>query len=310
MEPSLSLPLPPVNKKSATTATASNAQNFDGDGADVLNDQQFALTPLLGLPPAFGSTYVGETFACTLCANNELRDAAADRREEGTVVEAEVEAASRREAENGRAEPRSVTGVRMSAEMQTPSNPGGIPLKLRAASLTSSAATGDALDESGGMAESAQEQDAPVDLGPGENLQRTVHYELREQGTHYLAITITYNEHQREEGGGGRIVGARVRSFRKLYQFVAQTLLGVRTKAGEVAPVRSTVRKGEVAEGRKEPKKFALEAQIENFGDVAVVLEVCQLHYQTYVRNLQINLLTCGERLPKLIQNLHFDLDP
>ena len=29
------------------------------------------LTPLLTLPPSFGAAYVGESFACTLCANNE-----------------------------------------------------------------------------------------------------------------------------------------------------------------------------------------------------------------------------------------------
>ncbi|KAL1302168.1 hypothetical protein AAFC00_002599 [Neodothiora populina] len=32
----------------------------------------YSLTPLLQLPPAFGAAYVGTTFSCTLCANNEL----------------------------------------------------------------------------------------------------------------------------------------------------------------------------------------------------------------------------------------------
>ncbi|KAF2150616.1 hypothetical protein K461DRAFT_295877 [Myriangium duriaei CBS 260.36] len=34
-------------------------------------DSPFPLTPLLTLPPSFGAAYVGESFACTLCANNE-----------------------------------------------------------------------------------------------------------------------------------------------------------------------------------------------------------------------------------------------
>ena len=47
----------------------------------------------LTLPPAFGSAYVGETFSCTLCANNELTAGA------GRVV----------------------SSIKMRAEMQTPS---------------------------------------------------------------------------------------------------------------------------------------------------------------------------------------------
>ena len=35
-------------------------------------EDKFSLAPLLTLPPAFGSAYVGERFACTLCTNNEL----------------------------------------------------------------------------------------------------------------------------------------------------------------------------------------------------------------------------------------------
>ncbi|KAL9604968.1 MAG: hypothetical protein Q9219_000156 [cf. Caloplaca sp. 3 TL-2023] len=38
----------------------------------VSADDNFICSPLLTLPPAFGSAYVGETFSCTLCANNEL----------------------------------------------------------------------------------------------------------------------------------------------------------------------------------------------------------------------------------------------
>lgn len=42
-------------------------------GFDGRTDDQFILGPVLTLPPAFGAVFVGETFSCTLCANNELR---------------------------------------------------------------------------------------------------------------------------------------------------------------------------------------------------------------------------------------------
>ena len=187
--------------------------------------------------------------------------------------------------------------MRMVAEMQTPSNPSGVPLSLQegvASSRSSSGMTGNATMKSdvevdrmregknsnNDASNPGKELDAPVDLAPGETLLRTVHFDLREPGTHYLAVTITYEERQREEGEGGQIVGARVRSFRKLYQFVAQTLLGIRTKAGEITSVRNASKKSqkkeeeEEEEGRRERKRFALEAQIENLGDVTVVLEV------------------------------------
>lgn len=56
-------------------------------------DQDFILTPALTLPSSFGTTYVGECFTCSLCANNELPD--------GTV--------------------KAITKVQLTAEIQTPS---------------------------------------------------------------------------------------------------------------------------------------------------------------------------------------------
>ncbi|RMZ89749.1 hypothetical protein DV736_g3005, partial [Chaetothyriales sp. CBS 134916] len=41
-------------------------------------DISFILSPNLSLPSSFGSAHVGETFSCSLCANNELRPAPAD----------------------------------------------------------------------------------------------------------------------------------------------------------------------------------------------------------------------------------------
>ncbi|KAI4246714.1 MAG: hypothetical protein L6R42_009812, partial [Xanthoria sp. 1 TBL-2021] len=63
----------------------------------------FIFSPLLTLPPTFGSAYVGETFSCSLCANNELPDGA----------------------------DRTVSSVQMTAEMQAPTQT--VPFELAAA---------------------------------------------------------------------------------------------------------------------------------------------------------------------------------
>jgi hypothetical protein len=126
--------------------------------------------------------------------------------------------------------------------MQTPSNPTGSPLDL----------TGSLSDG----------EDA-VSPGPGESLQRILRFELKEEGNHVLAVTVTYTE---TALGEGKAASGRVRTFRKLYQFVAQQLLSVRTKAGEI-----TQQNG--------PPKYLLEAQLENMGEAAVCLEVRSSFY-------------------------------
>lgn len=168
---------------------------------------------MLNLPEAFGSAYVGETFSCTLCANNEL-----DPEDKTRVISA----------------------VKIQGDMQTPSTPSGAPLEL-------------ASPEGGNEA-----QGSP---GPGESLQRILRFELKEEGNHVLAVTVTYTETVLAEDGKAAS-GGRVRTFRKLYQFVAQQLLSVRTKAGEL------VEQDELA-------RCLLEAQLENMGESAVALEVC-----------------------------------
>jgi hypothetical protein len=173
----------------------------------------------LNLPEAFGSAYVGETFSCTLCANNELDPS------DGT---------------------KAISGVRIQGDMQTPSNPAGSPLDLA------------------GLQEQGEDTASP---GPGESLQRILRFELKEDGNHVLAVTVTYTE---TALGEGKAASGRVRTFRKLYQFVAQQLLSVRTKAGELSQKNGAPR-------------YLLEAQLENMGEAAVCLEVrygsgCTIH--------------------------------
>ncbi|KAK0947178.1 hypothetical protein LTR29_001461 [Friedmanniomyces endolithicus] len=181
------------------------------------SNSSFPLTSLLTLPSAFGAAYVGETFTCTLCASNGVREG----------------------------ELRSVSAVRIVAELQTPGREEGVGLELRGAE-------GGALEgEEGG------------DVGPGGTLQRTVRYELKEEGEHVLAVTVSYTE-TLLSGEGGGASGGRARSFRKLYQFVAQQLIAVRSKVTE--------RQGM---GREEAlgRQYVLEAQLENVGEGSAVLE-------------------------------------
>jgi trafficking protein particle complex subunit 13 len=171
----------------------------------------FVVTPLLTLPDSFQSAYVGEVFSCTLSANNELPP-------EDTM--------------------RSVSGVRIGAEIISPSNPTGVALDLEASSSNSLAN----LDSDG-------------NIKPNESLQRILKLNLKEEGDHTLAVTVTYTE--TAVGAEGKAAGGRVRTFRKLYQFAATNLIAVRTKAGDL-----------------EGGRYALEAQLENLGERAVVVEV------------------------------------
>jgi trafficking protein particle complex subunit 13 len=122
----------------------------------------------LTLPLAFGSAYVGETFDCTICVNNELSNSAN----------------------------RKVTSVKIAAEMQTPSQM--LPLQLS----------------------NKHEEAAQHGLDIGDSVQAIVHFDLREEGSHTLIVSISYNEalHASETNTAS---GGRVRSFRKLYQFMA-----------------------------------------------------------------------------------------
>jgi hypothetical protein len=174
----------------------------------------FTVTPVLTLPESFQSAYVGEEFSCTLSANNEL------------LAEDQT---------------RSVSGVKVIAEMQTPSNPVGIALDFESTDVPE-----------GGF-------------GPGDSIQTIIKLNLSEEGNHVLAVTVTYTETTLAKEGAA--AGGRVRTFRKLYQFVAQSLVGVRTKAGDL-PLR-----------KDGLHRYALEAQLENLGERTVALEVSGNQY-------------------------------
>lgn len=175
------------------------------------------------LPPAFGSAYVGETFACSLCVNNELPET-----ETSKVV----------------------SSVRVIAEMQTPSQV--MPLDLKPSE-------DEIARKEGGLAQ-------------GQSFQKIIQFDLKEEGNHILAVNVSYSETLMADES--HAAGGRVRTFRKLYQFIAQPCLSVRTKASELAPLEID-NKSLGPYGKTHLLRYALEAQLENVGDGSVVVEVC-----------------------------------
>ncbi|EYE97854.1 trafficking protein particle complex subunit 13 [Aspergillus ruber CBS 135680] len=228
--PSLSYqyPLPVANTKISTKASLS----YPSENAD----DQFILSPNLTLPPTFGSAYVGETFACTLSANNELSEDGASR---------------------------VITSVRIVAEMQTPSQVASLEL------------------------ESADHETASADgLNKAQSLQKIVRFDLKEEGNHILAVSVSYTETLM--GTDYQASSGRVRTFRKLYQFVAQPCLSVRTKASELPSVE-VENKSLGPYGRTRLLRYALEAQLENVGDSAVVLKQTRLNSKPPFKATSLN---------------------
>lgn len=207
------------------------------------NPDAFILSPLLTLPPAFGSAYVGETFSCTLCANNELLP--------------------------GSTQPKTISNVRIDAEMKIPSSGNPILLQLGPDTDTDTR---------------KEEKEKGVDLEPGQSLQKVVNFDLKEEGSHVLAVTVTYTETTPTSG--------RVRTFRKLYQFVCKSCMVVRTKTGALPQSNSKAPKG---------RKWALEAQLENCGEETITLETVVLETVEGIRSHGINwdLLGAGEVMEK-----------
>ncbi|KAG5927733.1 hypothetical protein E4U42_001891 [Claviceps africana] len=71
--PSLVPQYPTASPAQPPTATASSlAASLAYQTPHDTNPDPFPLSPILALPASFGSAYVGETFSCTLCANNDL----------------------------------------------------------------------------------------------------------------------------------------------------------------------------------------------------------------------------------------------
>ncbi|OKL58799.1 hypothetical protein UA08_05744 [Talaromyces atroroseus] len=108
-------------------------------------------------------------------------------------------------------------------------------------------------------------------LDHGQSVQKIVQFDLKEEGNHILAVSVSYTETLMANDAAHAASG-RVRTFRKLYQFIAQPCLSVRTKASELPPTE-VENKSLGPYGKTRLLRFALEAQLENVGDGTVVIE-------------------------------------
>ena len=190
---------PPLPSKTQPSGPSPASLAYTSKSAT--NPSPFLLSPILNLPVSFGSAYVGETFSCTLCANNDLP-----------------------------ADPpgKTIRDVKIDAEMKTPGVGRAQKLEVK----------------------SEREQ---ADLDPGDILQGVVGFDLKEEGNHVLAVTVSYYEVSETSG--------RTRTFRKLYQFICKSSLVVRTKMSPLPSLPS---------GRR---RWVLEAQLENVSEDVMQLE-------------------------------------
>ena len=158
---------------------------------------------------------------------------------------------------------KTVSSIRIVADMQTPSQT--VPLELY------SPVAGD--EQKG--------------LDPSKSLQKILRFELKEEGNHVLAVNVSYTETTQVEGGS-QATGGRLRNFRKLYQFIAQPCLSVRTKATEYPPVEVDD-KTYGPYGKSKLLRYVLEAQLENVGEDAIVLEHTSLDTNLPFKSTSLN---------------------
>ncbi|KAK8086903.1 hypothetical protein PG994_001877 [Apiospora phragmitis] len=238
------------------------------------NPDPFLLTPILNLPPSFGSAYVGETFSCTLCANQDIPPEPPAPAQPPAKVQSQK---------------KSIRDVKIEAEMKTPGSASVQKLLLGPHGEDGTPAA----TQETGVADAAGA--GGVDLEPGQTLQKIVNFGLKEEGNHVLAVTVSYYEATETSG--------RTRTFRKLYQFVCKGSLIVRTKVGPPPYNTATTRKGfKQAEDENKPKKrrWIMEAQLENCSEDAMQLERVVLNLETGLRYRDANWIVSESTRPVL----------
>ncbi|KAI0850168.1 hypothetical protein F5Y00DRAFT_42647 [Daldinia vernicosa] len=282
------LPTPislPASAQQEPPIPASLAYSTNGD----TNPDPFLLAPILQLPPSFGSAYVGETFSCTLCANHDV------------PLPGELPAAAAAPAGPNLAPMMSpmnppkrkfTRDVRIEAEMKTPGSSAALKLPLLGADgvVESNADTDDGKSHShshhhyhGGS--------KGIDLEPGDTLQRIVNFDLKEEGNHVLAVTVSYYEATETSG--------RTRTFRKLYQFICKGSLIVRTKVGALVPPPPLPSQSDDIREKKKKKggdrrKWVMEAQLENCSEDVMQLSRVGLDLEPGLRYRDCNWEVAG----------------
>lgn len=234
------------------------------------NPDPFLLTPILNLPPSFGTAYVGETFSCTLSANNDIPLNSSETEPAATPGLAAPSGALAQHVKK-----KFVRDVRIEVEMKTPS--ATTPQKM--ALQPTNPSTVDNSIEDG-------KQGSGVDLEPGQSLQKIVNYNLHEEGNHVLGVTVSYYEATETSG--------RVRTLRKLYQFICKGSLIVRTKVGWLSS--PTTSGGSKNVGRR----WVMEAQLENCSEDLMQLQGVRLQLEPGFRYQDCNWEVSGGGRPVL----------
>ncbi|KAI0137401.1 hypothetical protein BJ170DRAFT_59607 [Xylariales sp. AK1849] len=295
---------PSTNGAAAQTIPASLAYKSTG----TTNPDPFLLTPILNLPPSFGSAYVGETFSCTLCANHDILDLAGAPFTPMTPLaggaaslplSANVtgiqpppqQTQAPGAAQQQQQKKKYIRDVRIDAEMKTPGSAAVQKLVL-------------------GPSPSAEEDEenngssVGVDLEPSRTLQKIVNFDLKEEGNHVLAVTVSYYE--------GTETSGRTRTFRKLYQFICKGSLIVRTKVGVLPasvgrPRRPSIEDGEEKGEEKQDqedeagnRRWIMEAQLENCSEDLMQLERVGLNLEAGLRYRDANWSVSGSVKPVL----------
>jgi len=278
----------PSSTSSTTTTTPTIPASLAYQTDAGTNPDPFLLTPILNLPPSFGSAYVGEIFSCTLCANHEVP---------GETLPALTAAAlepNTSEQTQGAYKKKSIRDVRIEAEMKTPGSSAVQQLSLTPSDppTTGTAVTGVGVSGGGG---------GGVDLEVGQTLQKIVNFDLKEEGNHVLAVTVSYYEATETSG--------RTRTFRKLYQFVCKGALIVRTKVGPMTPTTTAADTAAASEernnsssagGEQKPRKWVMEAQLENCSEDAMQLSRVLLELDPGVHYRDCNWEATGSPRPML----------
>ncbi|KAI1499804.1 hypothetical protein F5X99DRAFT_419690 [Biscogniauxia marginata] len=256
----------------------------------------FLLTPILNLPPSFGSAYVGETFSCTLCANHDVPPPQPPPPPDSGGDSSLAPASQQQQAKK-----KFTRDVRIEAEMKTPSS--SAPQKLVLTPLPPPPPSEEDGDEDGSSTKGGSNshnnnKNDGTDLDPGQTLQKIVNFDLKEEGNHVLAVTVSYYEATETSG--------RTRTFRKLYQFICKGSLIVRTKVGSL-PSPPSVQDRQSGSQTDEQKKISgsrrrwvMEAQLENCSEDVMQLERVGLDLEPGLRYRDCNWEVSGSDKPVL----------
>ncbi|CAJ2511125.1 Uu.00g067500.m01.CDS01 [Anthostomella pinea] len=259
----------------ATPIPASLAYTATSD----TNPDSFLLTPILNLPPSFGSAYIGETFSCTLCANHEVTPSI----ESLSATTPSTPKSPQLTPAQPPPKKKFTRDVRIEAEMKTPGSSAVQKLPLLPADPAPPGGS------PGGVG---------TDLDPGQTLQKIVNFDLKEEGNHVLAVTVSYYEATETSG--------RTRTFRKLYQFICKGSLIVRTKVGALPAAAggggggAVSGEGKNGEGRGEGRRWVMEAQLENCSEDVMQLERVGLDLEQGLRYRDCNWDVSGSSKPVL----------